>query len=267
MKSYQVKPGEKVKLSKWDPNDTGEFKDRKEEGLAEVAKLNKKLEGLQEMLYAEHRHKVLVVLQAMDTGGKDGAIRRVFEGVNPQGVHVAGFTVPTQEELDHDYLWRVHKMTPGKGEMVIFNRSHYEDVLVVRVHNYVPPEEWRKRFDQINQFERLLAENGTTILKFYLHIDKDEQKKRLQARLDDPTKHWKFRLGDLAERKLWSDYMQAYEDILSKTSTEYAPWFVVPANRKWYRDLVISSVLVDTLKNLKMKFPESEENLAGVVIQ
>jgi PPK2 family polyphosphate:nucleotide phosphotransferase len=267
MKSYRVKPGEKVKLSKWDPNDTGDFKDGKEEGLVEVAKLNKKLEGLQEMLFAEHKHKVLIVLQAMDTGGKDGAIRRVFEGVNPQGVRVAGFGVPTSEELDHDYLWRVHKVTPGKGEMVIFNRSHYEDVLVVRVHNYVPPEEWGKRFDQINQFERLLAENGTTILKFYLHIDKDEQKARLQARLDDPTKHWKFRLGDLAERKLWSDYMHAYEDVLSKTSTEYAPWFVVPANRKWYRDLVISPVLVDTLKSLNMKFPESAENLAGVVIQ
>jgi PPK2 family polyphosphate:nucleotide phosphotransferase len=191
----------------------------------------------------------------------------VFEGINPQGVRVAGFKVPTEEELDHDYLWRVHKVTPGNGEMVIFNRSHYEDVLVVRVHNYVPPEVWKKRFDQINQFERTLAENGTTILKFYLHIDLDEQKERLQARLDEPTKHWKFRLGDLEERKLWPDYMQAYEDVLSKTSTKYAPWYIVPANRKWYRDLVISSVLVDTLEGLKMKYPESEENLDGVVVK
>ena len=267
MKQYLVKPGEKVNLSQWDPNDTGDFKGGKEEGLAEVAKLNDELEVLQEMLFAEHKYKVLIVLQAMDTGGKDGVIRRVFDGVNPQGVRVAGFKVPTQEELDHDYLWRVHKVTPGKGEMVIFNRSHYEDVLVVRVHNLVPPEVWKKRFDQINQFERLLADSGTTILKFYLHIDQDEQKERLQARLDEPTKRWKFRLGDLEERKLWPDYMQAYEDVLSRTSTKVAPWFIVPANRKWYRDLVISAVLVDTLKGLKMKFPEPEENLEGVVVE
>jgi len=267
MKQYLVKPGEKVNLSQWDPNDAGDFKGGKEKGLAEVAKLNDELEVLQEMLFAEHKHKVLIVLQAMDTGGKDGVIRRVFDGVNPQGVRVAGFKVPTQEELDHDYLWRVHKVTPGKGEMVIFNRSHYEDVLVVRVHNLVPPEVWKKRFDQINQFERLLADSGTTILKFYLHIDQDEQKERLQARLDEPTKRWKFRLGDLEERKLWPDYMQAYEDVLSRTSTKVAPWFIVPANRKWYRDLVISAVLVDTLKGLKMKFPEPEENLEGVVVE
>jgi polyphosphate kinase 2 (PPK2 family) len=156
---------------------------------------------------------------------------------------------------------------PAKGEMVIFNRSHYEDVLVVRVHNYVPPEIWEKRFDQINQFERFLVDNGTTILKFYLHIDRDEQKKRLQSRLDDPAKRWKFRLGDLEERKLWSDYMQAYEDVLSKTSTDYSPWFVVPANRNWYRDLVVSSVLVDALESLAMKFPEPEEKLDGVLIE
>ena len=267
MKQYLVKPGEKVDLSKWTPNDKGDFKGGKEEGLAKIAKLNDELEVLQEMLFAEHKHKVLIVLQAMDTGGKDGVIRRVFDGVNPQGVRVASFKVPTQDELDHDYLWRVHKVVPGKGEMVIFNRSHYEDVLVVRVHKLVPPEVWKKRFDQINQFERLLAENGTTILKFFLHIDKDEQKGRLQARLDEPDKRWKFRLGDLEERKLWPDYMQAYEDVLSKTSTKYAPWLIVPANRKWYRDLVISEVLVDSLKGLKMKFPEPEENLDGVVVE
>ena len=267
MKRNLVKPGEKVNLSKWDPNDIGDFKGDKQKGLAEVAKLDKELDALQELLFAEHKHKVLVVLQAMDTGGKDGTIRHVFDGVNPQGVYVARFDVPTQEELDHDYLWRVHKLMPANGEIAIFNRSHYEDVLVVRVHNLVPPEEWEKRFDQINQFERYLADNGTMILKFFLHIDKDEQKKRLQARLDDPAKHWKFRLGDLEERKLWSDYMQAYEDVLSRTSTEYAPWFIVPANRKWFRDLVVSSVLVDALTSLKMKFPESEEKLDGVVVE
>lgn len=267
MKQHIVKPGSKIKLSEWDPNDTGKFKGGKEEGLAEFAKLTKKLGELQEVLYAEHKHKVLIVLQAMDTGGKDGAIRRVFSGINPQGVRVANFKSPTPEELDHDYLWRIHKMTPAKGEITVFNRSHYEDVLVVRVHNIVPPEIVEKRYDQINAFEHHLAENGTTILKFYLHIDKDEQKERLQARLDDPTKHWKFRLGDLEERKLWSNYMEAYEDALSKTSTDDAPWVIVPANRKWYRDLVISSILVKTLEDLEMKVPESGEELKGVVVE
>ena len=267
MKQYLVKPGTKVNLSKWNPSDTGGFKGGKVKGIAKSKKLNGKLETLQELLFAEHKHKVLIVLQAIDTGGKDGAIRRVFDGVNPAGVRVASFKAPTSEELDHDYLWRIHKEVPGKGEMVIFNRSHYEDVLVVRVHDIVPPEVWKKRFDQINEFERMLAENGTTILKFYLLIDLDEQKERLQARLDDPTKHWKFRLGDLEERKLWPNYMEAFEDMLSKTSTKYAPWYIVPANRKWYRDLVISSVLVNTLEGLKMDYPVSEENLDGVVIE
>ncbi len=267
MKKYLVQPDMKVKLSEWDPNDTSEFKGGKEQGQAEIEKLNHRLEELQELLFAEHRHKVLIVLQAMDTGGKDGAIRHVFEGVNPQGTRVANFKAPTAEELDHDYLWRVHRQVPAKGELVIFNRSHYEDVLVVRVHNLVPREVWETRFDQINEFEEMLAETGTTILKFYLHIDKDEQKERLQARLDDPNKHWKFRLGDLEERKLWSEYMQAYEDVLKKTSTDAAPWFIVPANHKWYRDLVISTILVNTLEGLKMKYPESAENLAGVVIE
>lgn len=267
MKQFLVKPETRVKLSKWDPSDMGEFKGGKKDGLSQLEKLNDKLEALQELLFAEHKHKVLVILQAMDTGGKDGAIRRVFDGVNPAGVRVASFKAPTPEELQHDFLWRIRKQVPDEGEMVIFNRSHYEDVLVVRVHNLVPPEVWSKRFDQINEFERTLAENGTIILKFYLHIDMDEQKERLQARLDDPSKRWKFHLDDLEERKLWPDYMQAYEDVLSKTSTKYAPWYIVPANRKWFRDLVISSVLVDTLEGLKMKYPESEENLNGVVIE
>jgi len=267
LKRYLVKPGMKVKLSEWDANDTSEFKGNKEQGRIEIEKWNHRLEELQEVLYAEHRHKVLVVLQAMDTGGKDGAIRHVFEGVNPQGTRVANFKEPSQEEQDHDYLWRVHKQVPSKGELAIFNRSHYEDVLIVRVHKLVTEEVWKGRYDQINAFEQMLAETGTTILKFYLHIDKDEQKKRLQARLDDPSKHWKFRLGDLEERKLWPEYMQAYEDVLNKTSTEAAPWYIVPANHKWYRDLVISSILVGTLESLKMRFPEPEENLDGVVVE
>ena len=267
MKHHLVEPGKKIKLAERDPQDTGDFKGGKEDGLKEIAKLNEKLQELQEVLYAEGKHKVLVVLQAMDTGGKDGAIRRVFDGVNPQGVKVASFKVPTPEEMAHDYLWRAHKVALANGELVIFNRSHYEDVLVVRVHNYVPKEVWSKRYEQINAFERLLAENGTTILKFFLHISKDEQKERLQARLDDPTKHWKFSLGDLGERKLWDDYQAAYEDALNKTSTEYAPWYVVPANRKWYLDLVISKVLVETLEGLKMKYPEPKDDLSGVVIE
>jgi PPK2 family polyphosphate:nucleotide phosphotransferase len=267
LKRYLVKPGTRIKLSNWDPSDTGDFMGGKEEALAEIGKLNNRLEELQEVLFAEHKYKVLIVLQGMDTAGKDGVIRRVFNGINPQGARVASFKVPTSEEQDHDYLWRVHKVVPAKGELVIFNRSHYEDLLVPRVHNLVPPEVWEKRIDQINSFEQMLSENGTTILKFYLHIDRDEQKKRLQARLADPNKHWKFRLGDLQERKLWPEYVQAYEDALSKTSTTFASWIIVPANHKWYRDLMISSLLVETLEGLKMKYPESEENLVGVVVE
>ena len=267
MKQHLVEPGRKIKLAERDPQDTGDFKGGKEEGLKAIVKLNEKLQELQELLYAEGKHKVLVVLQAMDTGGKDGAIRRVFDGVNPQGVKVASFKVPTPEEAAHDFLWRVHKVVPAKGELVVFNRSHYEDVLVVRVHNFVPKEVWSKRYEQINAFEKHLAENGTTIVKFFLHISKDEQKERLQARLDDPAKHWKFSVGDLGERKLWDDYQAAYEDALNKTSTEYAPWYVVPANRKWYRDLVISTVLVNTFKELKMKYPEPKDDLNGIVIE
>jgi PPK2 family polyphosphate:nucleotide phosphotransferase len=267
MKKYMVKPGSKVDLSQWDPNDAGDAKIGKAKGLAEVAKLDRKLDILQELLYAEHKHKILIVLQAIDSGGKDGTIRHVFEGVNPQGVHVASFKVPTPEELDHDYLWRIHTETPAAGEIVIFNRSHYEDVLVVRVHNLITPEVCAQRYDQINEFEHMLVENGTTILKFFLHIDKDEQKRRLQARLDDPTKHWKFATSDLAERKFWDAYMQAYEQALSKTSTDYAPWFIVPSNRKWYRDLVISSVLVKTLESLNMQYPPAEPGLDQVVVE
>jgi PPK2 family polyphosphate:nucleotide phosphotransferase len=266
MDKYYVKPGANVKLEDWNPSDTSGFDGDKESGQELMLQLNKILEELQELLYAEHQHKLLIVLQAMDTGGKDGTIRHVFEGVNPQGVRVASFKVPTPEELDHDYLWRIHQQIPGKGEMVIFNRSHYEDVLVVRVHQLAPKEIWKKRFAQINDFERMLAEEGTTIIKFFLHIDLDEQKERLQDRLKDPSKQWKFNMGDLEERKLWQDYMKAYEDVLQKTSTPWAPWFIVPANHKWYRDLVIATVLVETLKGLKMSYPKPKEDLSSVVI-
>jgi PPK2 family polyphosphate:nucleotide phosphotransferase len=242
-------------------------KGKKKEGRQRLLELNERLEALQELLYAEHKHKVLVVLQAMDTGGKDGTIRHVFEGVNPQGVRVAGFKVPTREELDHDYLWRVHKQVPGKGEIVIFNRSHYEDVLVVRVHSLVPEEVWSKRYEQINAFERMLAEEGTTILKFFLHIDLEEQRERLQARLDEPNKHWKFNPSDLKERKLWPAYIRAYEDAISKTSTEWAPWHIVPANRKWYRNVVVGTIMVETLEGLDMRFPEADFNPSEIEIE
>lgn len=267
MERYQVKPDSKVELDQWDPNETEAFEGNKDDGAERLEELNGQLEELQELLYAEHRRRVLIVLQGMDTSGKDGTIRHVFEGVNPQGVRVASFKVPSAEELDHDYLWRVHKQVPGKGEMVIFNRSHYEDVLVVRVHELVPKEIWSRRFDQINHFERMLAEEGTTLLKFYLHIDQEEQKERLQARLDEPEKSWKFNPGDLKERELWGEYLKAYNDVLSKTSTEWAPWYVVPANRKWYRNLVIASVLVKTLKGLDMKYPEPAPDLDKVKIK
>lgn len=267
MDKYRVDTDKKVNLSEWDPEDTAAFDGDKDAGQECLESLTEHLEALQELLYAEHKHKVLVVLQAMDTGGKDGVIRHVFEGVNPQGVRVASFKSPTPVELDHDYLWRVHQQTPGKGELVIFNRSHYEDVLVVRVHQLAPSEVWRRRYNQINDFERMLAEEGTTILKFFLHIGKDEQKERLQARLDDPSKHWKFNVGDLGERELWDEYMKAYEDVLSKTSTAWAPWYIVPSNRKWYRNLVIASVMVEMLKGLDMSYPAPAEDLSKVRIE
>lgn len=266
MEKYRVKPGSKVNLKKWNPDDKSEFDGVKEEGEEALKPLNKMVEQLQELLYAENKHKLLIVFQAMDAGGKDGTIREVFEGVNPQGVKVASFKVPTKEELAHDYLWRVHKHTPGNGEIVIFNRSHYEDVLVVRVNNYVDKKVWKKRYDHIKNFEKILADEGTTILKFYLHISKDEQKERFQERLDKKHKNWKFSLGDLDVRKQWDDYMKAYEEMLEKTSTDYAPWYIIPANRKWYRNIVISKIIIETLENLKMKFPEPEEGLSGVVI-
>ena len=267
MERYRVKPGSQVDLSQWRPDDSSAFLGDKKEGRKALLALNERLEALQELLYAENKHRVLIVLQAMDSGGKDGTIRHVFEGVNPQGVKVASFGVPTPEELAHDYLWRIHKYVAGKGEIVIFNRSHYEDVLVVRVRNLVRREVWRERYDHINDFERMLAEEGATILKFYLHIDRDEQKERFQARLDELNKRWKFRLGDLEDRKLWPEYMAAYEDVLEKTSTEWAPWYIVPANRKWYRNLVVGTVIVEALEGLNMSYPQPEEDLDGIVIE
>lgn len=264
---YKVESGTTVELDKLDPSDTSGFTGKDTDEPQESQKLNEQLRGLQETLYAEHKRKVLVVLQAMDTGGKDGVIHRVFQGVNPQGVRVAHFGVPSQEELDHDFLWRVHKQTPGKGEIVIFNRSHYEGVLVERVHKIVPQEVWQRRYKEINDFERLLSDDDTTILKFYLHISKDEQKKRLQERLHDPTKEWKFSVNDLPERKLWDEYMSAYEDALSRTSTEWAPWYWIPSNHKWFRDLIVSRIIVKAMEKLDMKYPRMSQDPKSVIVK
>ena len=257
MKKYLVKPDEKIDLRDWDPKDTSGFSAGKAKAEQQLVQLRGRLDELQELLYAEHRHKLLVILQAMDTGGKDGTVRGIFDGVNPQGVKVTSFKVPTATEADHDFLWRVHEHVPATGEIVIFNRSHYEDVLVVRVHKLVPSDVWRRHYAQINAFERTLAEEGTTILKFFLHISPEEQKERLLERLQDPAKHWKFNPGDLKERLLWKHYMHAYEEALSKTSAEDAPWYIIPADKKWYRNLVIARILVDTLESFKMEYPKA----------
>jgi PPK2 family polyphosphate:nucleotide phosphotransferase len=256
LKRYIVEPGSKVHLDRIDPGDTSGFDGGKAEGEAAMDAIISKLDPLQELLYAEHRHRVLVVLQGMDSSGKDGTIRRVFEGVNPQGVRVAHFGLPSQEELDHDYLWRVHKQVPAVGEIVIFNRSHYESVLVERVHGTVPEEVWSRRYRQIADFEKMLAEEGTTILKFFLNIDKKVQAKRFEDRLKDPTKHWKFSELDYSERSHWKEYMRAYQEALERTSTESAPWYVVPSNHPWFRDLVVSQVIMTTLEGFDMRYPK-----------
>lgn len=253
MDAYRIIPGTQVDLSQHETSYQGELS--KHDGKEQLKDQNKVLRDLQELLYAEHRQKLLVVLQGIDTSGKDSTIRHVFGDVNPQGTQVVNFKVPTPRELDHDYLWRVHPHTPGKGEIMIFNRSHYEDVLVVRVHGLVPESVWKKRYKHINDFEKLLADEGMTILKFFLHISKKEQAERFLARLDRPHKRWKFNPGDLAERDYWADYTAAFEEMLSRTSTSYAPWYVVPSDRKWYRNLLISSVIIEKLQSLDMRFP------------
>ena len=265
MNRYLVREGQKVDLGEFDPDDTSLVKQGKKEAEEELPGILEQLAEAQELLFAGHEHKLLVVLQGMDTSGKDGAIRHVMRGFNPQGTRVVSFRKPSEEELEHDFLWRVHAKVPARGEAVVFNRSHYEDVLVVRVHNLVPPTEWKKRYDQIVAFERMLCENGTTIVKFFLHISLDEQRKRLQARLDDPKKCWKFQHGDLEERKFWKDYMRAYQDALSKTSTEWAPWYIVPANKKWYRNHLIGTILAHRLKELGLKYPDCD--VSGVVVK
>jgi PPK2 family polyphosphate:nucleotide phosphotransferase len=248
--------GGKTKLAEIDTRSTCSFNGDKNETIALLAQLNAQLSQLQNVLYAEGKRKVLVVLQAMDTGGKDGAIRKVFTGVNPQGVRVVSFKSPTTTELSHDYLWRVHQEMPPKGMIHVFNRSHYEDVLITRVHGWIDDATAKRRLRQINDFEAMLVEEGTIVLKFFLHISKAEQKERLQERLDDSSRTWKFKVGDLAEREKWDDYQRVYEEALNATSTPHAPWYIVPADRKWVRDVYVGSVIVHTLAGLGMTYPE-----------
>jgi PPK2 family polyphosphate:nucleotide phosphotransferase len=260
---FRIKTGSTVDLSKIDAGYHGEY-DNEESTLSDLKQNSERLSQLQALMFAENKHSLLVVIQAMDGGGKDGTIRHVMEAFNPQGCNVVGFKVPTAEELAHDYLWRIHKVTPRKGQITVFNRSHYEDVLVVRVHNLVPKDVWSKRYNEINNFERSLVNCGTTMVKFFLHISKEEQLQRFGDRLDEPDKQWKISDADYKEREYWDDYQQAYMDAISKCSFNDAPWYVIPANHKWFRNLAISQILVDTMKGLKMMYPEPSVDLAEI---
>ena len=266
--SFALKPGSKLSLSMLDPAHTGGFADT-EAAEKQVKKNVERLAQLQEILYAENKRSVLLILQGIDGSGKDGTIRHVMSGLNPMGVDVISFKKPTEEELDHDYLWRVHRVCPCRGDITVFNRSHYEDVLVVRVMKMIDGAECRRRYRQINEFERMLTDNGTTIIKCFLHISKEEQRERLEARLHDPLKNWKFQPGDLDVRKQWNAYMGkggAYEDMLNATSTEAAPWHVIPADKKWFRNLAVSSLLVSTLEGMKLKMPRPVKDWAKVKV-
>jgi PPK2 family polyphosphate:nucleotide phosphotransferase len=257
---YRVEPGKKMDLSKWSTDDKGTFKD-KEDARGTTKKNLKRLIELQELLYASGSHSVLIVLQALDAGGKDGAIEHVFSGVNPQGCSVASFKEPSHLELSHDYLWRYHMACPRRGMMGIFNRSHYESVLVERVKKIVPKEVWVNRFEQINSFEEMLVSEKTVVLKFFLHISKKEQKKRLEARLEDKTKLWKISPEDFGNRRQWDEYTEAFEDALQNCSPKDAPWYVVPSDYKWFRNWVISDTIVRVLEKLDLKYPKPAEGL------
>jgi PPK2 family polyphosphate:nucleotide phosphotransferase len=263
--ALMVKPGRQVRLEKLDPGATYGYD--KETAATAAEHEMARLTDLQDRLWAESKRSVLVVLQGIDAAGKDGTIQKVMEAFNPQGCVVSSFKVPSAEELAHDYLWRIHKRVPGNGEIGIFNRSHYEDVLVVRVHGLVPKAVWKARYDQINAFEEHLAANGTTIVKFFLSIDRDEQRKRFQARYDDPTRHWKFSMADLEERKHWDDYQAAFDEALTRTSTTAAPWYVIPADRKWFRNVAVASILADTLAAMKPRYPAGQDLPANLVIE
>jgi PPK2 family polyphosphate:nucleotide phosphotransferase len=258
-RKLMVPHGKKIKLARYDAAEThGYANDKKTE--AKLEKTIKRLDNLQDLLYAGKKRALLVVLQGMDAAGKDGTIRHVMSGVSPQGCSVTSFKVPSAEEQAHDFLWRIHKAVPEKGMIGIFNRSQYEDVLVVRVHKLVPKAVWQARYEEINRFERNLVESDVKILKFFLHISKEEQKKRFDERLNDPDKNWKFTKADTAERKYWDDYVTAYEAVLSRCSTEYAPWFIIPADHKWFRNLAVSRIIAETLVDFDMQFPKSSES-------
>ena len=251
---YLIRPGKPVHFKRLKTKDSGDFKDRAEaEAIAE--KNRRRLHDMQDVLYAQGTQSLLVILQAMDAGGKDGTIEYIFSGVNPQGCSVTSFKAPSTNEKAHDFLWRIHAAAPAKGMIGIFNRSHYESVLVERVHNLAPKHVLKKRYDHINAFEQMLADEGTTIVKFFLHISFEEQAERMQARLDDPKKNWKFSPGDLEERKYWKDYAGAFEDALEKCSTEAAPWYAIPSDRKWFRNWAISDILVRTLEAMNPAYP------------
>ena len=258
---FRIKPGTTIKLADIDTKDTFGFAKGPELDAA-LARNIARLDELQYLMYAERRHALLVVLQGMDAAGKDGTIRHVITGFNPQGCRVIPFKAPTPEELAHDFLWRVHAVVPGLGDVAIFNRSHYEDVVTVRVRELVPPRVWKRRYGEINQFERMLADSGVVIVKVFLHISKDEQKQRLERRLQDKTKQWKVALSDFEDRKRWKRYQRAYEDAIAQCNAEDAPWYVVPADRKWFRNLAVSQILVDTLEALDMKFPKPTVDLS-----
>jgi len=265
-KRFLVRPGTKVRLAEHDPDDTAGFED-KDAVRKILAKNLAQLEKLQYLMYAESRRALLIVLQGMDASGKDGTIRHVMDGFNPQGCSVTSFKPPTAEELKHDFLWRIHKAIPGRGDIGIFNRSHYEDVLVARVHGLVPKPVWKGRYEQINAFEKTLADSGVAILKFMLHISKEEQRRRFQERIDDPHKRWKVAPSDFADRKLWSEYRKAYEEALDRCSRPWAPWFVIPSDHKWFRNFAVSQILVDTLKAFDMKFPKPAHDLSKIRLE
>jgi len=264
---YRVKPGSKVRLEDRDPEDKRGMPASREARVERINELSAEIDKLQDLLYASHEQGVLIVLQGMDTAGKDGTIRHVFKTIDPLGVRAVPFKAPTPEELAHDFLWRVHHQVPGKGEMVIFNRSHYEDVLVPPVHGWITASETKRRYERIVEFERLLRDNATLVLKFFLHISKDEQRQRLQERIDVPEKRWKFNPSDLEERVLWKQYMKAYEGALEATSTALAPWYVIPANSKTTRDLIVSQILVEQLRELKLTYPKPKIKLDGIVVE
>jgi PPK2 family polyphosphate:nucleotide phosphotransferase len=262
-KKFVVGPGDKPKLNKLDPGYKGKH-ESESEAKDEIETYRDKLTRQQLLLYAEHKHSILVVLQAPDAGGKDGTINHVFSCLNPQGASVAGFKVPTAAELAHDFLWRIHPHAPARGEIAIFNRSHYEDVLVTRVHKQIDKATCAERYKRIRDFEALLADNGTTILKFFLHISKEEQLARFAERLDDPLRNWKISDSDYTERALWEDYVEAFEDAIRATSTREAPWYVIPSNHKWFRNLAVSQIMAETMADLRLAFPPPSVNLADI---